>query len=294
LTDSPLQAGKGDFVNNSNVISASGTPILPEADPHREETCVKLAAADSTPSTAQSTILVVDDEPTLRETISYTLRREGFLVETAAEGSRAVAIARERNPDLIVLDIMLPGMDGFQVCRAIRRESTVPILMLSAKGEEFDRVLGLEIGADDYLTKPFAMRELVARIKAQLRRVQLDASREAPVIPDQSAIEIGDLRIDVGARQVKVSDHVLSLKPREFDLLHYLATHPNQVFGRAQLLREVWGYDVPFTTRTVDVHVRWLRQKLAEFAGRVPEIETVRGVGYKLIAAAQTANRASS
>jgi DNA-binding response OmpR family regulator len=250
--------------------------------------------SDQTPSSSQATILVVDDEPSLRETISYTLRREGFLVETAAEGARALAIASERKPDLIVLDIMLPGMDGFQVCRAIRRESTVPILMLSAKGEELDRVLGLEIGADDYLTKPFAMRELVARIKAQLRRVQLDSTRDSPGTTDRESIEIGELRIDEAARQVQVAGQSLVLKPREFDLLLHLAAHPNQVFGRAQLLREVWGYDVPFTTRTVDVHVRWLRQKLEEFPGKVPEIETVRGVGYKLTPTVHSTSRAGS
>jgi two-component system, OmpR family, alkaline phosphatase synthesis response regulator PhoP len=232
--------------------------------------------------TAPATVLVVDDEPSLRETIAYTLRREGFVVETAAEGTRALAIARERSPDLIVLDIMLPGMDGLQVCRALRRESTVPIVMLSARGEELDRVLGLEIGADDYVTKPFAMRELVARIRAQLRRVEMGMSRPDAVPVDAETVEIGDLWINPGERRVQIRSEELGLKPKEFDLLLYFATHPDKVLSRAQLLRDVWGYDVPIDTRTIDVHVRWLRQKLERVTGAVPQIETVWGIGYRL------------
>lgn len=234
------------------------------------------------PASPPATVLVVDDEPTLRETISYTLRREGFTVETAAEGGRALEIARERKPDLIVLDVMLPGMDGLQVLRVLRGESTVPVLMLSAKGEELDRVLGLEIGADDYLTKPFAMRELVARIKAHLRRAQLDLGAKDPVLSQRVIFELGDLRLDPGSRRVTVGNQEISLKPKEFDLLSYLASHPEQVFSRTQLLREVWGYEIPFDTRTVDVHVRWLRQKLGGSGGVVPAIETARGIGYRL------------
>jgi DNA-binding response OmpR family regulator len=242
----------------------------------------------TTPSTNErpggkaATILVVDDEPTLRETISYSLRREGFIVETAAEGGRAIEIARERKPDLIVLDVMLPGMDGLQVCRVLRRESSVPILMLSAKGEELDRVVGLEIGADDYVTKPFAMRELVARIKAHLRRTKLDLPSLETNAGDKITIEIGALRIDRSSRRAFVDQTEIPLKPKEFDLLVYLASRPDQVFGRTQLLRDVWGYEIPIDTRTVDVHVRWLRQKLAETGAKVPAIETSRGVGYRL------------
>jgi DNA-binding response OmpR family regulator len=234
------------------------------------------------PAPTGQTILVVDDEPTLRETVSYTLRREGFLVETAAEGTRALAIARERKPDLVVLDVMLPGMDGLQVCRALRRESTVPIIMLSARGEELDRVLGLEIGADDYLTKPFAMRELVARIRAQLRRVSLD-STPALAANRVATIDLGDLRIDQDGRRVSISGRDVQLKPMEFDLLVHLAVHRDKVATRAQLLRDVWGYEMPVDTRTVDVHVRGLRQKLAAFSGTIPEIETSRGSGYRLV-----------
>jgi two-component system alkaline phosphatase synthesis response regulator PhoP len=232
--------------------------------------------------TSQATVLVVDDEPSLRESIAYTLRREGFIVETAAEGTRALAMARERAPDLIILDVMLPGMDGLQLCRTIRLESSVPIIMLSAKGEELDRVLGLEIGADDYVTKPFAMRELIARVRAQLRRVQLEEHRASVPAQVTGVIEFGDLRIDPASRTANVDGRPLDLKPKVFDLLVYLASHPNQVFTRAQLLRDVWEYEVPIDTRTVDVHVRWLRQKLEESGGQVPEIETARRVGYRL------------
>ena len=230
----------------------------------------------------QTTILVVDDEPSLRDAIAYALRRDGFNVEVAAEGTRALAIARERRPDLIVLDVMLPGLDGLQVCRALRKESAVPILMLSARGEEFDRVIGLEIGADDYMTKPFTMRELIARIKANLRRVQLESDRHAVPPALVTTIDIGDLSIDVAARRVRVRGEDLLLKPREFDLLAYLAANPERVVTRDELLREVWGYEMTVDTRTVDVHVRWLRQKLGETDALVPEIETSRKVGYRL------------
>ncbi len=238
------------------------------------------------PTGSKVTILVVDDESSLRETIAYTLRREGFVVETAAEGSRALAIARERQPDLVVLDVMLPGMDGLQVCRALRRESTVPILMLSAKGEELDRVIGLEIGADDYLTKPFAMRELVARIKAQLRRVSLESSKISEQTATSDLITLGDLNIDQAGRRAIASGREINLKPKEFDLLVYLATHRDKVVTRSQLLREVWGYEVAIDTRTIDVHIRGLRLKLSEQAGQMPDIETSRGSGYRLVVAA--------
>jgi DNA-binding response OmpR family regulator len=242
--------------------------------------------SNSNPAVSQTsspvTILVVDDEPSLRDTISYALRREGFNVEVAAEGTRALTIARERKPDLVVLDVMLPGLDGLQVCRALRRESAVPILMLSARVEELDKVLGLEIGADDYLTKPFAMRELVARIKANLRRVQMESDRNATHPVPNQVVTIGDLQIDAGARRASVAGKDLVLKPREFDLLAFLALNRDRVISRDQLLRDVWGHEMTVDTRTVDVHVRWLRQKLAELTGNIPEIETSRKVGYRL------------
>jgi two-component system OmpR family response regulator len=231
-----------------------------------------------------ATILVVDDEPSLRDTIAYALRREGFVVETAAEGNRAVAIARERSPDLVILDVMLPGLDGFEVCRLIRRESPVPIVMLSAKGEELDRVLGLEIGADDYIGKPFHMRELIARVRAQLRRVQINERKQPVSQAPTGVIMLGDVVLDLDAHQVLVHGKPVALKPREFDLLAYLIKNRGRVVNRDQVLRDVWDYDVPTDTRTIDVHVRWIRQKLAESGAVTPEIETVRGVGYRLAA----------
>ena len=250
-------------------------------------------------------ILLVDDEPTLRDTVGYTLRREGYAVVVAVDGPTALAVARSEQPDIVVLDIMLPGMDGFQVCRALRAESTVPILLLSAKGEELDRILGLELGADDYLTKPFAMRELLARIRAMLRRIRMapgstprstsiqlsppttisdensgQPDAGAPVAP---AVVVGDLKIDPARRHASVAGTPLVLKPKEFDLLHYLARHPSIVLSRDALLRRVWGYDFPVDTRTVDVHIRWLRQKIERDPARPRRIETVRGFGYRFV-----------
>lgn len=249
------------------------------------------------------TILVVDDEPSLRDALSYTLRKEGYRVVLAATGVEAIQAARRQRPQAVVLDVMLPGIDGLQVCRTLRSESTVPILLLSAKGEEIDRVVGLEIGADDYLAKPFAMRELLARIRAMLRRVEMmtpQASDGAPTdtglmsggsAPGHSAtvsvtdppIVLGDLTVDRARRLATLGGAALSLRPKEFDLLHYLAQHPEVVHSRDALLRRVWGYDFPIGTRTVDVHVRWLRQKIERDPGNPTRLETVRGVGYRLV-----------
>ncbi len=250
----------------------------------------------------QPTILVVDDEPSLRDALSYTLRKEGYRVEVAASGSEAIQAARRQRPDAVVLDVMLPGIDGLQVCRTLRSESTVPILLLSAKGEEIDRVVGLEVGADDYLTKPFAMRELLARIRAMLRRVEmmksasLGAATElathapamtvleaAPMATAEAPVVLGDLVVDRARRVATVGTAVLALRPKEFDLLHFLAQHPGVVHSRDVLLRRVWGYDFPFGTRTVDVHVRWLRQKIEQDPGNPRRLETVRGFGYRLV-----------
>jgi DNA-binding response OmpR family regulator len=253
---------------------------------------------------APATILVVDDEPALRDALAYTLRKEGYRVELASSGHEALQSARSQPIDAIVLDVMLPGMDGLHVCRTLRSESTVPILLLSAKGEEIDRVVGLEVGADDYLAKPFAMRELLARIRAMLRRVEMmkpqlaqagvagavairdgpaaaqalasDAEFEAPIV-------LGDLIVDRARRRAMLGGTELSLRPKEFDLLHFLAMHPGVVHSRESLLRRVWGYDYPVDTRTVDVHVRWLRQKIERDPSDPKRIETVRGVGYRLV-----------
>jgi DNA-binding response OmpR family regulator len=247
-------------------------------------------------------ILVVDDEPAITDAIAYTLRREGYRVEIAATGTEAIAAARRLHPDVIVLDVMLPGVDGLQVCRTLRAESTVPILLLSAKGEEIDRIVGLELGADDYLSKPFAMRELLARVRAMLRRVQMMSGSSAalarvdetrpgarsveaqPDEPMEDVVRVGDLVVNRARREVMIGKRQLSLRPREFDLLYFLASHPNVVHSRKVLLQRVWGYDYPIDTRTVDVHVRWLRQKIEQDPQFPARIETVRGFGYRLIA----------
>jgi two-component system OmpR family response regulator len=244
-------------------------------------------ASDSARS-LQGSILVVDDEPSLRETVAYSLRREGFDVVAVSDGPAAISAARTHRPDLIILDVMLPGMDGLQVLRTLRSESNVPIIMLSAKGEEVDRVIGLEIGADDYLTKPFAMRELLARVRASLRRNRMLAGDGETAASDGAKavaiIVAGDLEIDWARRLVTHRGLPVSLKPKEFDLLYYLARNPGLVLSRDTLLREVWGYDYPVDTRTVDVHVRWLRQKFESDPANPTRIETIRGYGYRFVA----------
>ena len=236
-------------------------------------------------SQTATTVLVVDDEPILRETIAYNLKREGFNVDVAADGEEALEIARDANPDVIVLDIMLPKMDGLQVLRTIRVESPVPILLLSARSDEIDRVLGLELGADDYLPKPFAMRELVARVKAMVRRMRLTPEEASPVVAesDRQLIQSGALSIDVLARRAVLNDVQLELKPKEFDLLLYLARRPGIVISRDALLREVWGYDYPVDTRTIDVHIRGIRQEMEGGGSQPAMIETVRGYGYRFV-----------
>jgi DNA-binding response OmpR family regulator len=254
---------------------------------HRQE--CRLSDRSDHHSQNQGSILVVDDEPALRDTITYSLRREGFHVGVASDGPSAIAVARTLRPDLVLLDVMLPGMDGLQVCRSLRAESNVPIIMISAKVEEVDRVIGLEIGADDYLTKPFAMRELIARVRANLRRVRMvdqdstDSTTAAEQSKRNEPITIGDLTVDLARRYVTLGGAPLSLKPKEFDLLYYLSRRPGIVLSRDALLREVWGYDYPVDTRTVDVHIRWLRQKLEADPAHPVRIETVRGHGYRFV-----------
>jgi DNA-binding response OmpR family regulator len=224
-------------------------------------------------------ILIVDDEPNLRHTVGYNLRREGYEVVQAADGEAALGAAQSHPPDLVVLDLMLPGIDGLEVCRRLRQRSAVPILMLTARDSEIDRVVGLEVGADDYLAKPFSMRELVARVRAILRRAELNRAAREPAAPER--ISADGLILDLGRRRVEVDGAPVLLKPREFDLLAFLARHPGQVFSRAQLLTHVWGYDFAGDTRTVDVHVRSLRTKLGDRADDARWIETVWGVGYR-------------
>jgi DNA-binding response OmpR family regulator len=228
-------------------------------------------------------ILIVEDEPVLQETLAYNLTRQGYLVETAGDGQTAVNTARRTEPDLILLDIMLPGIDGFEVCRLIRQEMNVPILMLTARDDEIDRVIGLEIGADDYITKPFSMRELMARVKAQLRRMRLMRQEtETPAeAPAKEIMRFGNLKLDLARREVSVDDKVLALKPKEFDLLLYFARHRGQALSREQILEEVWGWNYAGGSRTVDVHVRWLRAKIELEPTQPSRIVTVRGAGYR-------------
>jgi len=247
--------------------------------------------AESGVPTQQARILVVDDEQTVREMIALNLRTDGYEVVLASDGHEALRVARDEHPDLVVLDVMLPGKDGFDVCRTLRHESHVPILLLSARGEEVDRIVGLELGADDYLTKPFAMRELVARVRAMLRRQRMvqpgsdghnGAASPSEMSMSERILSVGDLEVNVSRHEAKSQGRLLTLTAKEFALLEYFVRHPGIVLSREALLREVWGYDVPISSRTVDVHVRWLRQKIEEDAGSPVRILTVRGYGYRL------------
>jgi two-component system OmpR family response regulator len=224
-------------------------------------------------------LLIVEDDPNLLHTLRYNFEREGFRVSTAVDGVQALEVARRERPDVVVLDVMLPRLDGFDVCRALRRDSTVPILMLTARDEEIDRVVGLELGADDYLTKPFSVRELLARVKAMLRRVEM--LRASGPGPTARLLRAGDLVVNLDEHRVHRAGRELQLKPKEFDLLVYLMQQPGRVFNRDQLLAQVWGYDFAGDSRTVDVHIRWLREKIEADPGRPILIETVRGVGYR-------------
>jgi DNA-binding response OmpR family regulator len=231
-------------------------------------------------------ILVVDDEPTLRETLAEALEQDGLEVVTAADGKEALEQFRSASPDLMLLDLMLPQVSGIEVCRIVRRESSLPIIMLTAKDGEIDKVVGLELGADDYVTKPFSLRELMARIRAQLRR--LDAL-ESPAGDAASAASPGPVTVDLGAVTVDLAGHRLRrdgkdlpVKPKAFELLAFLARNPGQVFSRDQLLESVWGYDFAGETRTVDVHVHWLRSAIEEDPAHPVFLQTVRGVGYVL------------
>ncbi len=221
-------------------------------------------------------LLIVDDDVNLRHTLGYAFRQEGFEVVTADDGDGALVQFRQTHPDLVILDVMLPGRDGFEVARALRRESVVPVIMLTARDSELDKVVGLEIGADDYLAKPFSTRELIARVRAMLRR-----SRRAEPAPLDSRVEVDGLILDGARHRVSMDGRELELKPKEFDLLAFFMAHTGQVFGREQLLASVWGYDFAGDSRTVDTHVKTLREKLGDSAERPRWVETVRGVGYR-------------
>jgi DNA-binding response OmpR family regulator len=220
-------------------------------------------------------ILVVDDEPNIVELVKYNLSREGYEVITSYDGHDAVEKAKAAAPDLVVLDLMLPYVDGLEVCRVLRRDSSVPILMLTAKDTEQDRVLGLELGADDYVTKPFSPRELVARVRAILRRSSRDAS------PSEETVAAGGLLLDPKTHEVRLRERLVDLTTKEFDVLRLLMSHPNQVFTRDFLLEHIWGYEYFGSTRTVDMHISRLREKIEDDPVAPTYIMTVRGVGYK-------------
>ncbi|MGH7776106.1 MAG: response regulator [Candidatus Dormibacterales bacterium] len=223
-------------------------------------------------------VLVVDDEDHIVELARLYLTREGFQVDSVGDGAQALTVFSQMKPDLVVLDIMLPGVDGLSICREIRKSSQVPIIMLTARDEITDKVVGLEVGADDYLTKPFHPQELVARAKALLRRASSEPG-QPPVI------RAGTIEVDLLRHEVRAKDAKVQLRPKEFDLLALLARNPGRVFQRGELLDLVWGYDFPGYTRTVDVHVQQLREKLGAAGVTDPSVQTVWGVGYKLEAA---------
>jgi DNA-binding response OmpR family regulator len=246
------------------------------------------------------TILIVDDEPTLRETLAETLEEDGLRVIQAADGSEALAAFRREAPDLILLDLMLPEMSGMEVCRIIRRESSVPILMLTARDSEIDKVVGLEVGADDYVTKPFSLRELQARVRAMLRRADAgnaaaaasaeaatpqgrDRAGDAPMTsPQARPVSLGDVTVDLSGHRLLRRGQPLPVRPKAFELLAFLLRNQGHVFSRDQLLEHVWGYDFAGETRTVDVHVHWLRAQIEEDPQKPRFLETIRGVGYVL------------
>jgi DNA-binding response OmpR family regulator len=223
-------------------------------------------------------ILIVDDEPVIVDSLAYSLRREGYEVSLAENGPDALEIFEKDHPDLVVLDIMLPGMDGLEVCKRLRVKSSVPIIMLTARSDEVDKILGLEIGADDYLPKPFSFRELLARIRSLFRRVQLDQQAEGG-----GQLKIGNLVVDGIARKVIKSNLEIQLSAREFDLLYFLMSQAGRACSRQELLNQVWGLEWSGDPRTLEVHIRWLRLKIEDDPTNPTYIQTVRGYGYRFI-----------
>ena len=220
----------------------------------------------------------------LQETLTYKLEKEGYQVEVAGDGLTALELARSTHPDLVILDVMLPGMDGFEVCRNLRQESNIPVLMLTARDDEIDRVVGLEVGADDYLPKPFSMRELIARVKALLRRVRLIREEVGAAVQEGNLPQImtfGNLEIDMTRREVRLNGVVVPCKPKEYDLLTFMGQHKGRVLTRELILERVWGWGFVGDSRTVDVHIRWLREKIEPTPDKPERIITVRGAGYR-------------
>jgi two-component system response regulator MtrA len=226
------------------------------------------------------TILVVEDDTTLRETLTEALEADGYDVVAAGDGAAALARFRDATPDLVLLDVMLPELSGIEVCRIIRAESAVPIIMVTARTAELDKVVGLELGADDYVSKPFSMRELSARIRAHLRRSETNAAAAAP--DTTPTIPLGSIVVDLAGHQVLRDGRPVPLKPKAFELLAFLIQQPGRVFTRDQLLDKVWGYQYGGETRTVDVHVHWLRTAIEDDPSHPAHIQTVRGTGYVL------------
>ena len=228
-------------------------------------------------SKPSATILLVEDDEVIAEPLIFGLQNEGFQVLHSVNGEAGLDVARQARPDLVLLDVMLPGMDGYAVCRALRQESTVPILMITARGQEMERVMGLELGADDYIVKPFSFRELLARVRAALRRRQLDRGTE----PAHNRLVAGDLVLDQTARKASRGGRPVDLTQREFDLLRTLMEHSGEALQRQDLLDEVWGVEWIGDVRTLDVHIRWLREKVEDDPSTPRYIQTVRGYGYR-------------
>ncbi|TAK75131.1 MAG: response regulator transcription factor [Dehalococcoidia bacterium] len=230
-----------------------------------------------------STVLVVEDDAAIREAVAYNLGLDGHEVLTAADGAAGLELARSQHPDAVILDVMLPRMSGLDVCRILRAETPVPILMMTARDTEPDRVQGLEIGADDYVTKPFSMRELRARVGALLRRDDLSRHAGPKELDPAQTVTAGRLTLDPTRHELRRDGTVVALRPREFGLLEYLMRHPEQVLTRDQILESVWGITYRGETRTVDVHVRWLREKIEDDPAHPEHIQTVRSIGYKFV-----------
>ena len=226
-------------------------------------------------------ILVVEDEENILEALKYNIYKEGYEFLSASDGDTAINLARQKSPDLIILDVMIPKLDGFEVCRILRKETNIPIFMLTAKTEEIDRVIGLEIGADDYITKPFSMRELLVRIKNVLRRYS--SSQTPAKVGVEEIINIGGLKIDSISHSVELNGTEIIFKPKEFELLYFLASNPGRAFTRAQLLEHLWDENYYGDIRTVDVHVRWVRQKIESDPSNPRMLKTIRGVGYRFV-----------
>lgn len=225
------------------------------------------------------TVLIVEDEEHLRVTLAYNLRKAGYEVQMASSGREALSSFTTAAPDVILLDVMLPEIDGFEVCRRIRAASTVPILMLTARTDEIDTVVGLELGADDYVSKPFRMRELLARVGAALRR----AAQNAPATQQQTPLRSGDLLLDPNTFTLTRDGRALTLKPRAFALLQFLMQYPNQVFSRDQLLQQLWGDPFIGDPRTVDVHIRWIREQIEDDPSQPQRLRTIRQIGYQFV-----------